>query len=308
MSRIVMNTGTHARIVRRAVAALMAVMLSTAALGAELITVEDECRGQQLLIKGAIEPGDFDRLVARLRQLAIGADLPDVQDPETLWTVKLDSPGGDIAEAMRIGRLLRRALATTETSYRFARRDDGVLDFERTEGSICLDGEGRLDGCFEDVVKAQCAGACLLVWLAGANRYAHEGGLGMHGLGGSDPAALQGYLYEMDVPAEWVARIEAAQAAELAAAEPDAAQWLSWPERKQLSGHAATLGVMLANCPAPLTFDEAFESVTAESERVRDELMDRAEAHRRCRLDRVAAARAPVLEALRLRGSQAHAL
>jgi hypothetical protein len=302
----------------RAAAVLAALLLSAAAQAAQLITLEDECRGKQLLIQGTIEPGDFDRLVARLRDLAAGADLPDVQDPETLWTVKLDSPGGDVAEAMRIGRLLRGALATTESSYRFARRDDGVYDFQRTASTVCLDGKGRLDGCFEDVVKAECAGACLLVWAAGATRYAHEGGLGLHGLTGADPATLRAYLVEMDVPSEWVERIASAGAGTEPSderaldraddrADDRAGEWLSWPERKALSGNALALRDLLTSCPAALTFDEAFDSVTAESERVRDALMDRAEAHRHCRIERVASARAPVVEALLLRGSQANA-
>lgn len=278
------------RLARRLAVALVALVTAVAASAAELITLEDECRGRQLLISGPIEAGDFERISRHLGLFAAGNDLPAVQDPETLWTVKLDSPGGDAAEAMRIGRLLRGALATTETSYRYARRADGVYDFERTAATICLSGEGRLAGCFDDVVKAQCGGACLLVWLAGADRFAHEGELGLHGLSAVDQVVLRGYLEEMDVPAAWIAR--------LADGDTAATAWLAWPERKELSGRAAPLRELLAGCPSPLTADEAFESVTAASEQVRDRLMDRADAHRRCRLDQVAGARAPVLESL----------
>jgi hypothetical protein len=276
--------------VRRPALVTVLVAAPAAAFSAELITVEDECRGRQLLIQGVIERGDFARIRERLGRLAAGDDLPAVQDPETLWTIKLDSPGGDVAEAMRIGHLLRGALATTDTSYRFARRDDGVYDFERTSDTICLNGEGRLAGCFDDVVKAECTGACLLVWLAGANRFAHEGNLGLHGFDGADRAAVAAFLEDMDVPADWIVRISGGQS--------DGPVWLSWPERRALSGPAVALQELLANCPAPLSADEAFESVTAESERLRDQLMDRADAHRRCRIDRTAAARAPVLDSL----------
>jgi len=76
----------------------------------------------------------------------VGDAAPAVQDPDVLWTVELDSPGGDLAEAMRIGRFLRDALATTEVTYRYARRPDGVLDFARGGDLVCLEGEGRLTG------------------------------------------------------------------------------------------------------------------------------------------------------------------
>ncbi|MFU8814561.1 MAG: hypothetical protein ACNA7W_04385 [Pseudomonadales bacterium] len=283
------NPTTIRQLARRIAVGLVAVLAAAVAPAAELITLEDECRGRQLLISGPIEAGDFERVSRHLGLFAVGGDLPAVQDPETLWTVKLDSPGGDAAEAMRIGRLLRRALVTTEASYRYARRDDGVWDFQRNADTICLSGEGRLAGCFEDVVKAQCAGACLLVWLAGADRFAHEGELGLHGLAAEDRVAQQDYLEEMDVPATWIARLSDGGVA---------TTWLSWPERKALSGRAGALTRLLASCPVPLSPDEAFESVTAASAQLRERLMDRAEAHRRCRLDQVAEARAPVLDAL----------
>jgi hypothetical protein len=103
------------------------------------------------------------------------------------------------------------------------------------------------------------------------------------------------YLEENDVAAEWIARLADGRSADGRSAD---VVWLTWPERRSLSGHAATVADLLASCPAPLTADEAFESVTAASLQVRDRLMDRAEAHRRCRIARLAAQRAPVLEAL----------
>jgi hypothetical protein len=282
------------------IAVVVTTLAAPAALGATLITLEDECRGRQLLVRGPIEPGDFERIRARLNELVSTEALPEVQDPETLWTVKLDSPGGDVAEAMRIGRLLRTALATTDVSYRFARRDDGVYDFQRTAASVCLEGEHRLDGCASDVVKAECAGACLLIWLAGADRFAQEGQLGLAALPGVDATAVAEYLREMEVADGWRARLVEEQPADPV--------WLSWPERRALSGRARSLDTLLAHCPAALDAEEAFEAVTAESPVVRDALMDRAEAHRRCRIERIGEARAPVLESLLRAGVRAAAL
>jgi hypothetical protein len=262
---------------------LAAAAIPSATGAAEFVTLEDECNGRQLMIKGSIEPGDYQRFVDRLARLVSGGDLPDVQDPEVLWTVKLDSPGGDVAEAMRIGRLLRGVLATTETSYRFARRPDGVYDFARDGELVCLDGRGRLSGCHQDLVEAECTGACLLVWLAGAVRHANEGRLGLHGLAGLEADSVQDYLAEMGVPEPWISR--------MLTAEPAGDGWLAWPERHKLSGRAEVMRALVAGCPARLTQEESFLSLTAASAAERNRLMNQANAHRSCRRNRLAAAR-----------------
>jgi len=270
----------RARSMRRlkSVCLLGGLLCAGSGFAAQLIVLEEECRGKQLLFKGPIEPGDANRFADALARLVLSPDLPEVQDPELLWTVKLDSPGGDAGEAMQIGRLLRAGLAATEVSYRFAKRADGIYDFERSDDRICLDGEGRLSGCFSDIVKAECAGACLLVWLGGADRYAHEGNLGTHGLlaPGEDAAAVEAYLGEMGLSAENVAR--------LLGPRSDGEHWLSWSERSAIAGRAPVLQAPLASCPEGLTQQESLDSVMHTDPAVRDRLMDRAEAHRACRL------------------------
>jgi hypothetical protein len=259
-------------------AVALLLLCAQSAFAARFVVLEDECRGKQLLLSGPIEQGDADRFARALAQLVSSPDLPVVQDAELLWTVKLDSPGGDLAEGMAIGRLLRRALAATEVSYRFAKRADGVYDFERADETICLDGEGRLSGCFSDIVKAECAGACLLAWLGGADRYAHEGHLGVHGLPapGEGDSAVTAYLAEM-------APAGAAQDL-LVGPRSDGERWLSWPERSMLAGRAPALQEPLAACPPHLTQQESLDSVMHADPAVRDRLMDRAAAHRACRL------------------------
>ncbi|MFM7119550.1 MAG: hypothetical protein ACKOZX_04740 [Gammaproteobacteria bacterium] len=239
-----------------------------------LVVLEDECRGKQLLFMGPIEPGDANRFADALARLVLSPDLPVVQDNELLWTVKFDSPGGDVAEAMAIGRLLRQGLAATEVSYRFARRPDGIYDFERSSQAICPGGEGRLAGCFPDIVKAECAGACLLAWLGGAQRYAHEGALGVHGV--PETPAVSDYLGELEL-------VDPALAL-LRAPSDSGEHWLAWAECSVLAGRARVLAEPLAACPAALTQQESLDSVMHEDLALRDRLMDRAEAHRACRL------------------------
>jgi hypothetical protein len=270
-----------ARLVRGSLVVLLLAVAGATSFAAEFVVVEDECRGRQLVIQGAIEPGDYARFRERMFGLVAGEPLPDVQDADLLWTVKLDSSGGDLDEAMRIGRFLRGALATTEVGYRYARRLDGVWDFSRSGELLCLDGSGTLSGCSGALLPAECTGACLLIWLGGAERFAMEGRLGAHGLAGV-PDRVESYLEEMGVSA---ATLHGAMAA-------SADGWLNYAARRSLGGPAEALQALLADCPAPLTADESFASVTADSRTERDRLMDRAEAHRACRQQRLAAVRA----------------
>jgi len=274
---------------------LAALCLPHAASAAAFITVADECRGRQLLIQGPIEPGDHQRLAQQLGRL-VGGDLPAVQDVDKLWTVLLDSPGGDPAEAMRMGRYLRRALATTAVGYRFAQRPDGVYDFQRSPQTVCLEGDDRLAGCGQSLVAAECTGACLLVWLGGAVRHASEGRLGAHGLAGEASEGLRAYLQEVGVPSPWVSG--------LLDEPPSGDGWLSWAERRALGERADKVDDLLADCPPPLTSEESYLSVTGESAALRDRLLDQAAAHRECRRERLAAARVGLMA--ELRGAQPH--
>lgn len=273
------------RVLANSLCGLAGLLLAGPVLAVQIITLEDECHGKQLLLMGEIEPGDSERFAGALARLVLSPDLPEVQDPERLWTVKLDSPGGDLGEAMKIGRLLRKGLATTEVSYRYARRADRIYDFEPAADRICLQGEGRLSGCFPDIVKAQCAGACLLVWVGGADRYAHEGNLGTHGLppSGAQADEVAAYLAEMGLGAESVSGLRGPQS--------EGEHWLSWSERTAIDGRAPALQAPLASCPAPLTQQESLDSVMHADPAVRDGLMDRAEAWRDCKLAIIASAR-----------------
>lgn len=66
------------------------------------LTIETEAYGPALLLRGPITEGDADRLEAHLAAAEAGPEI-----------VALDSPGGLVREALRIGRTLRAAALDT---------------------------------------------------------------------------------------------------------------------------------------------------------------------------------------------------
>ena len=160
-----------------------------------------------LVLEGKIETGDYDKLRSiygeiRTNQFYIGA-------PGSNWFY-LASPGGDLAEAMKIGRLVRALKLQTVVP---SRSDSRVLD-EMVE-------QHKLKS---PKANYMCASACFFIFIAGIKRTWDEPGdpiLGIHRpyLSNSDLNALSGdqaissanrirttvenYLKEMNVPAKY---------------------------------------------------------------------------------------------------------
>lgn len=124
-----------------AAVALVVAALVAPARGATLSTA---CTGAscEIFLSGVIEPGDAARLARILR---------DPPNPHTLWEgVHLDSPGGDVEEALRLTALVREAMLYTQNA------DDLLHQAPSSSGYI----HGYT-----------CASACFLVLVSGANRY-----------------------------------------------------------------------------------------------------------------------------------------
>jgi len=151
-----------------------------------------------VLIKGAIEPGDGARFAAFLR-----ANHPFL-DSVFLW-----SPGGLVEEALKIGRLIRTAMLTTEAP------DGEVPHGQPTEGA------GQLDwGKICKGPSCHCASACFVIWAAGMRRYGDVLGLHRPSLRSTSFANLppgqaselyralltevETYLLEMEVPRRYI--------------------------------------------------------------------------------------------------------
>jgi len=116
------------------------------------------CR--EALIKGVIEAGDSAKFDAFLRANHL------FLDKLFLW-----SPGGSVAEAMKIGRLVRKGMLTTKAPDEFS--------FQK---SLPPTGRGFLTGEQAKVLcqgsDCHCASACFLIWAAGVVRDGNA--LGLH--------------------------------------------------------------------------------------------------------------------------------
>jgi len=154
-----------------------------------------------LILEGQIVPRDYDKLRSFLSDRATFDKISH--------GVFLASPGGNVAEAMNIGRLIRSLRLSTEAP-------PGGADLRRLGGNAIAPDDLR------DFRNYGCASACFLVFVSGIYRNENGAGrLGVHrpfraGSGsktpaaGDDPivdgavrAAIKNYLSEMDAPPKY---------------------------------------------------------------------------------------------------------
>lgn len=104
-------------------------------------------------IVGEIQPGDFEKV----RKL-YAANHP------YLWAFQLNSLGGDVEEAMTIGRLFRRYLIEAYAPEKIF----GVSTLFWADKASCVDNSES---------ECVCASACALIWFGAVRR---EGRVGLH--------------------------------------------------------------------------------------------------------------------------------
>jgi len=113
-----------------------------------------------ILIRGVIEKGDAQvfRSVVRQRKM--------------LKTVMLRSPGGNVYEAMQIGRDIRRLLLETEgPRLDYYPAGDNTIDYGGGDYPLCVEnGIGDYKGSRYKGSQCVCASACFLIYAAGARR------------------------------------------------------------------------------------------------------------------------------------------
>ena len=151
-----------------------------------------------VVLEGKIEPGDFDKLRTF------------IFDGKGALEIYLASPGGDLAEAMKIGRLVRGLKL-------------GTVAPDNLGGELREKLAARHD-LKDSKANYMCASACFFVFVAGIHRqsdFVHEAILGIHKpyLSKDDLRALssdkaitvadqtraivESYLREMSVPAKY---------------------------------------------------------------------------------------------------------
>jgi hypothetical protein len=101
-------------------------------------------------IHGVIEKGDYEKVRAFYR-----ANHPG------LGSFSLDSPGGDVEEALKIGRLFRKYLLSVWARYGLAGK--GTLPYHNNTQQLPCHATLPTGTC-------TCASACALVWLGGVAR------------------------------------------------------------------------------------------------------------------------------------------
>jgi hypothetical protein len=163
---------------------------------------------RSVIVEGKIEAGDYDKLrsiYGERGQNEFSLGLPEVK------VLSLASPGGDLAEAMKIGQLVRALKLITNVPPRAG-----------SNSTLGLANEHRLKN---PKANYMCASACFFIFVAGVKRTDDVGLgdaiLGVHrpylsdgdlrSLGGDQAIALasrlratvENYLKEMSVPAKY---------------------------------------------------------------------------------------------------------
>ncbi|WP_444451209.1 hypothetical protein ACTTAI_00390 (plasmid) [Rhodobacter capsulatus] len=119
--------------------------------------------GATFVLDGVIEPGDADRFKAYYEEKADGFS----------FAVALNSPGGNMAEGIRLGRLFRE-LGIDTYVIKYPRRPANMGQFDYS--------------AVQAIPGAQCASACALAFMWGIERIVLPGGaVGLHQFYGGDP-------------------------------------------------------------------------------------------------------------------------
>lgn len=225
-------------------------------------------------LEGEIQPGDYDRFVTQILNGGLGTEL---------W---LNSPGGDVFEAMKIGRLVRELRLDTHAPDRVG---NTAFCSAHPQGT--------------DLNKCSCASACFLIFVAGVNR--HGSHLGIHRVfpshdslkfmtpdeaavvSGKATNAVSAYLAEMGVPIHFIQRLMVIPSNKI--------EWVSEEDiSRYFSGYIPQLSEWVAaKCPKnpalwdelrPLIIKNKTQSLTANEERRLSELSNAIIAEADCRV------------------------
>jgi hypothetical protein len=167
-----------------------------------------------VLLSGVIVRGDVEKLKSAFRD-----------SRGFLETVNLTSPGGDLGEAMKLGKLIRAALLSTNAPWELIPGQKSFPPLDYVGWNPCTE---------QDCI---CASACFVAWAAGVKRAGHL--LAVHRprfepsyFAGLDLATaqreyqrslaeLKAYLSDVDVPATYYERMLATPSTDIATLSKD---------------------------------------------------------------------------------------
>ncbi len=136
--------------VRVKLLALMFLLISVPAFGAEITWLPDEV--PSMLISGPIEKGDFEKFRDVLKE-----------NEKIPYHVNLNSLGGDLTEAFKIGRLVRELRLSTVAPLLFSHRNPSEVLCWREWSRSEMRPIDQADQCV-------CASACFFIFVAGVDR------------------------------------------------------------------------------------------------------------------------------------------
>jgi hypothetical protein len=169
------------RVLRRL---LLCLLLTTSGSGnaAEVFVLDNTFSG--IGIQGPIEEGDYDRVLEALYDLR--AARPN--DDHSWWKISINSPGGDVQEAIRIGEFVRKNMMFVMVHHSFDRNPDtGIWDLGGTgvvQDAEFFDDQGNMIYRMEDTHEMRrdgiCHSACALILFASTSPEALADRLGVH--------------------------------------------------------------------------------------------------------------------------------
>ncbi|MDX9785367.1 MAG: hypothetical protein RBT11_01205 [Desulfobacterales bacterium] len=185
-----------------------------------------------IILSGEIEKGDYDKVLSTAKKAGPGID-----------SIFLASPGGDLIEAMRIGRLVRQLKWSSEAP-------DFIMEIAAK--SVMHGGGFFKELGFEGITEEHqlvCASSCFFIYAGGIYRsgdeigihrpyfskedYARMGGNEVIGKSKTVASMVEDYLKEMGVPSRFSEIMFSTQ--------KDSIRWLNHEELKELNRYAPGL-------------------------------------------------------------------
>jgi hypothetical protein len=156
-----------------AIGILIVVCAFSSAYAAQVLVINGRYSGEKYVgVKGEIENGDLKKIIIAAQDA--------VRDGGNTLTLLLNSAGGDVEEAIKIGRFAREAMATTyvygNNLYNTGSNVGAALEkLAKLDSSIRFNLVPLKAGTLpEDRDLVRCFSACVIIFYGGVSRYASD--------------------------------------------------------------------------------------------------------------------------------------